>query len=112
MIAPPEPVIVALQFSPGEAIGSGTEVVPGSTVNAILSGFGTPGATIDPSRVQVNINGTNYPAASVVQVTGTNDFDVSFVIPASVAAGQQLPLVIFLDGLSSTPASLSIASAN
>ena len=106
----PEPVIVALQFAPGQTIASGTAVVPGSTINAILSGFGTPGETIDPSRVQINLNGANYPTASVLQVTGTDDFAVSFVVPAALAPGQQIPLVIYLDGLSSVASSISVAA--
>ena len=110
-INPPEPVITALQSALGQTVASGASLLTGQTVNALLTGFGTPGQVIDPSRVQVNLNGTNYPALSVTQVTGTAVFDVSFVIPASLTPGQQIPLVIFLDGLSSTPSSISVAAA-
>jgi uncharacterized protein (TIGR03437 family) len=110
-ITAPEPVIVALQQGVGQALGSNSLVQPGASLDAILSGFGTPGETIAPSRVQVNLNGTNYPAVSVTQVSGSNNFDVSFVVPASLPTGTPVTLVIFLDGLSSQPSSISVAPA-
>jgi hypothetical protein len=109
-INPPEPVITSLQLSQGPVIATGTAVQAGETVNAFLTGFGTPGETIAPSRVQVNLNGTNYPVTTVTQVPGSSGFEVTFTIPATVAPGQQIPLVIFLDGLSSVPSSISIAA--
>jgi uncharacterized protein (TIGR03437 family) len=110
-INPAEPVVTSLQLAQGPAIVTGSPVIPGETVDAFLTGFGTPGELISPSRVQVNLNGTNYPVQAVTQVPGSAVFEVTFTIPATVAPGQQIPLVIFLDGLSSVPSSISIAAA-
>jgi len=109
-INPPEPVITSLTLALGPTLTSGTSIQAGDTVEAFLTGFGTPGETIAPSRVQVNLNGTNYPVTAVTQVPGSATFEVAFVVPANVAPGQQIPLVIFLDGLSSAPSSISIAA--
>jgi len=107
-INPPEPVITSLQLSQGPTLATGSIVQAGSTINAFLTGFGTPGETILPSRVQVNLNGANYPVSSVSQVAGSSTFEVTFMIPATLAPAQQIPLVIFLDGLSSVPSSISV----
>ncbi len=110
-INPPEAVITSLQLDQGPTLATGTTVFAGETVDAFLTGFGTPGETIAPSRVQVNLNGTNYPVKAVMQVPGSSVFEVTFAIPATVPPGQQIPLVIFLDGLSSVQSSISIAAA-
>jgi uncharacterized protein (TIGR03437 family) len=110
-VNPPEAVITSLQLDQGPTLATGTSVFAGESVDAFLTGFGTPGETISPSQVQVNLNGANYPVTAVTQVPGSSVFEVTFPIPATVAPGQQIPLVIFLNGLSSAQSSISIAAA-
>ncbi len=104
----PEPVIVSLQLGPNQPLDNSRGAQPGNAIDAFVAGFPNPGSTIDPTRVQVNVGGVNIPAASVTQVGASAVYDVNFVLPSTVSAGTQVPVVVFIDGRSSVPATIMV----
>ncbi len=108
-IAPPEPVVTGINLA-GQAIDSTTAVNAGLAVDVLLTGLTNPGSSIDPSRVQVSVGGVTMPALSVSQVGSSNVYDVQFDLSAMAPSGSQT-LIVYVDGESSTTASVTVAAA-
>jgi uncharacterized protein (TIGR03437 family) len=106
-IDPPQPVIVGLLLA-GNAISATNGAQLGQTVDVLLTGLATPGTVVDPSTIVVNVGGVNLSAVSVTQVGTTGIYDVAFALTAAVTPGPQVPLTVYIGGLSSVPATLNV----
>lgn len=107
-IDPPEAVIVALQLGPGDALSATNGAQPGQTVHALLTGLASPGTVIDPSTIDVNVGGVDLTAVSVTEVGNTGVYDVAFALSAAVTPGPQVPVIVYINGLSSVSAALNV----
>lgn len=108
----PEPFIVNFQLSTGAALDSSRSAQPGDSIDAFMAGFPGSGSTIDLSRVQVSVGGVMLPAVSVTQVGTTPIYDVNFTLTSAVSPGTQVPVVVYIDGRSSVPATIMVAAAS
>ncbi len=102
---------VAINIDPAQAVitsvnSSGT-VRTGSSIEVVLTGFATEGDAVALSRVRISIGGVDASPASVT--SDDQGFHVQFAVPAGVSAGDQ-PLIVYLDGRSSTQATVTIAA--
>ena len=100
--------INAIQNSSGAYIGATQPAHPGDLLTVTLSNLAPPGSTIALNRVQVNVGGISHPALQITQ-SGTV-WQVSFLMNPSDPVGQSEQLILYLDGHSSYPASISVAN--
>ena len=107
-IAPPQPVITAVNLA-GQGIAATTAVSSGQPVDVLLSGL-TNSGVLGPANVQVLVGGVSLPALSITQVGSSNVYDVQFDLTTAVPSGPQT-LIVYVDGESSTTASVTIAGA-
>jgi hypothetical protein len=73
-----------------------------------LNNFAPQGTNIDPSRVQVSVGGVSHPATQVTAVGAV--YQVTFQLNANDAVGPTEQLVVYLDGRSSYPATISVVA--
>jgi len=102
--------IASVVDSAGAAIGASSPALPGGLVTLSLTGFAPDGTAISPNRVQVSVNGVQHPAFTVQQ-SGPGVYQVSFVLNADEAAGDAQSVIVYLNGRSSYPATISVAAA-
>ena len=110
-IDPPQAVILSLQLGPNQPVDNNNSAQAGQAIDMLVSGFPNPGQTIDPSRVQVSVGGVTLPAVSVTQVGTSNVYDVNFVLSSAVQPGSQVPVIVYLDGLSSVQTTILVTAS-
>ncbi len=103
----PPATIAAVQNVAGAYIDAASPAHPQDVLIVTLTGFGAPGATIDPSRVQVSVGGVSHQARAITQ-TGAYT-QVTFRLNANDPVGQAEQLIVYLDGRSSYPAAIPVA---
>jgi uncharacterized protein (TIGR03437 family) len=108
-IAPPPPVITAIELAPNQLVNSQSPAYPGFAVHILLARFAPTGSTVDPSRVTASVDGISAAANSVTASSSPGVFDVAITVPASVTPGPQVPVIVYLDGRSSTQATMIVA---
>ena len=111
-IDPPEAIIVGITLASGTPLDGVHSASAGETIEVTLSGFAPSGSLISTDRVRINVGGVDQAATSVAQQSNGNNFVVAFTLDGSVAAGQQVPLIVYLDGRSSVQALIMVASTN
>lgn len=109
-IDPTPATITAVQTNTGAAITTASPAHPGDYIVLTLTGFAAAGTTIDPSRVQIGVAGDMRNAISVT--SAGNTYQVAFTLSANDPIRSDAPLIVYLDGHSSYPATLAIANAN
>ena len=104
--------IVAVQNAAGGYVDSSSTAHRGDVLIVTLGNF-APGGPISPNRVQVSVGGVIQNATQVSSVTvGASVFyQVTFQLNATVPVGSTDPLIVYLDGRSSYPASIPVAAA-
>jgi uncharacterized protein (TIGR03437 family) len=107
-IAPPQPVITVINLA-GQAVTNTTAVNSGQAIDVLLTGLTNPGA-LSPGNIQVSVGGVTLPALSITQVGSSNVYDVQFDLSAAVPSGSQT-LIVYVNGESSTTATLTVAAA-
>jgi uncharacterized protein (TIGR03437 family) len=99
--------INAIQGFNGNYIDSTHAIHQSDGIIVTLSNFGSPGAVIDPSRVQVWVGGVSHPAILVTPISGV--VQVSFQMNPDDPVGLLNELIVYLDGRSSYPAYVPVA---
>ncbi len=107
-IDPPESVIVGVLTASNQPVSATQPAQAGQAVDVLVSGFPNAGPTIDPSRVQVSVGGVMNAAVSVTKVGTSKVYDVNFVLSTAVQAGSQVPVIVYLDGLSSVQTTIPV----
>jgi hypothetical protein len=108
-IDPPPPVIVGAASAAGLALGASESAAPGDTITLTVSGM-DPAVVSVPSRVELTEGGVSIPAFTIQQAQdGSGDLLIQFALTASVT-GQQVPVVVSLDGDLSKPFSINVAA--
>jgi uncharacterized protein (TIGR03437 family) len=109
--APPA-AIAAIQDPTGAYISGANPAQEGEVLTVALTNFGPAGANINPNRVQVSVGGVNHSASSVTQsLVGTVNYSqVSFQLNPNDPVGPTEPLIVYLDGRSSYPASIPVTN--
>ncbi len=104
--------IAAIQSSTGAYIDSSSPAYQGEPLIVTLTNLGS-GAAIAPSRVQVGVGGVSHNATQVnaVEVGSAFYYQVFFQLNANDPVGAAEPLIVYLDGLSSVPASIQVLPA-
>jgi uncharacterized protein (TIGR03437 family) len=103
--------INAIQTIAGNYIDSTHPAHEGDLLIVSLSNFAPSGTNIDPSRVQVGVAGVMHNATAVTNPT-PGLYQVSFLLNANEPVGQSQQLVVYLDGRSSMPATIPVATQN
>ena len=102
--------IGAIQNANGAYITAASPAHPGDNLTVSLTGFAPSGSVIAPGRVQIAVAGVMHNAAQVLSpVTGL--YQVNFNLNANEQPGASQQLVVYLDGRSSYPANIAIATA-
>jgi hypothetical protein len=100
---------VAINMDPAQpvitAVKTESSVHSGSSVDVSLAGFAKLRETVTLSRVRVSLGGIDATPASIS--ADEHVFHVVFTVPDGVATGQQ-PLIVYLDGRSSSQATVTI----
>ncbi len=103
--------IDAVQNSSGAYIDAGSAAHPGDTLIVTLGNFAPAGANINASRVQVSVGGVLHSVLSPIVSVGAY-YQVYFTLNATDPIGQSEQLIVYLDGASSYPATIPVASPN
>lgn len=107
-ITAPPAGIAAIQTSTGAYIDSSSPAYQGEMLIVTLTGV--PNA---PGNVQVSVGGVSHNATQVnaVQVGSVVYYQVFFQLNANDPVGAAEPLIVYLDGLSSVPATIQVLPA-
>jgi len=101
--------INAIQDGSGNYITSAVAAHQGEQLVVSLSNFAPDGLNIAPSRVQVGVGGVLHNVLSVSNpVAGL--YQVSFLLNAIEQTGPSQPLIVYLDGRSSYPATIPVSN--
>jgi len=114
------PVVVGIDTFPASIgsvqSGAGTNVTlsspahAGDILTASLTNFAAAGSAVATSRVQVSVAGVLRDAAQVFS-PAPGVYQVSFLLNPNETVGSALPLIVYLDGRSSYPAALPVATS-
>ncbi len=100
--------IAAIQSAAGKYIDSGSPLLPGETIIVTLSNLAPTGSTIAAGQVQMTVGGVSYTASAVA--FGSGVWQVTFPLDSHVPVGSSEPLIVYLNGRSSLPAFVPVAS--
>ena len=109
-IDPPPPGIGAIQAASGSYVDTAHPARGGDQLIFTMTGFGESTATVPNDRVRVNVGGTDHTPQSITSLGGSN-YEVVIVLRPAVQIGKTVTTIVYLDGRSSLPAALAIASA-
>jgi uncharacterized protein (TIGR03437 family) len=99
--------IDAVQNGSGAYIDASSPAHQSDMLIVTLSNFAPPNTNIDPSQVQVSVGGVFH---AVSKITGAGAvYQVWFSLNATDPVGKSEPLIVYLDGASSYPASIPVA---
>jgi uncharacterized protein (TIGR03437 family) len=108
-IDPPPPVIISAVSSLGVALDPSQPAAPGDLITLTVTGL-DPAVLTSPSRVAITEGGVNVPAFTIQQAQdGSGSITIQFALTASVA-GQQVPVVVSLDGDLSVPFYITVVA--
>ena len=102
--------IASIVDTTGAAISAATPAIPAGILTISLTGFAPDGTVISPDRVQVSVNGLQHPAF-IVQQSAPGVYQVSLVLNADEPGGDAQSVIVYLDGRSSYPATISVAGS-
>jgi uncharacterized protein (TIGR03437 family) len=102
--------IASIVDTAGIAIGAATPAIPSGLLTIILTGFAPDGTAISPDRVKVSVNGLEHPAFTVQQ-SAPGVYQVAFLLNTDEPGGDGQSVIVYLDGRSSYPATISVAGA-
>jgi uncharacterized protein (TIGR03437 family) len=104
--------IVAVQSATGGYVDSNSTAHQGDQLIVTMGNFGS-GGPISPARVQVGVGGVSHNATQVSEVAVGSSFfyQVTFQLTANDPVGPAEPLIVYIDGRSSYPASIPVAAA-
>ncbi len=112
----PQPAgIAAIQNSSGAYIDAANPAIQGDLLIVTLTNFNTGAAqnatAIAPSRVQISVGGTLHnPLPNPITPFAPGSYQISFLLNANEAVGTSQPLIVYLDGRSSYPATIPVAN--
>jgi uncharacterized protein (TIGR03437 family) len=114
-IDPQPAAIAAIQNSSGAYIDAENPAVQGDLLIVTLTNLNTGAAqnatTIAPSRVQISVGGTLHnPLPNPITPFAPGSYQISFLLNANEAVGSAQPLILYLDGRSSYPATIPVAN--
>ncbi len=98
--------IDAVQNAGGAYIDTTSPAHQGDALIVTLSNFAPPNTSIDPSTVQVSVGGVSHSVSKIVE-TGAI-YQVYFALNPTDPVGLSEPLIVYLDGASSYPASIPV----
>ena len=104
--------INAIQTDSGAYITSTSPAHQGDFLVVSLSNFAPTGSTIAPNRVQVGLGGVMHTVVAPVVSPVAGLYQVSFSLNANEQVGLAQPLIVYLDGRSSYPATIPVATAS
>jgi uncharacterized protein (TIGR03437 family) len=102
--------INAVQTSSGAYVDAANPALQGEALIVTLGNFAPPGTNINPGSVQVSVGGVSHPVTQVAPAGAL--YQVSFLLNANDPVGQSEPLIVYLNGRSSYPASIPVAHPN
>ncbi|HEY4086771.1 MAG TPA: IPT/TIG domain-containing protein [Bryobacteraceae bacterium] len=104
----PPAAIASVVDSAGLSVSTAVPAIPGELLTISLTGFAPDGTDISPDRVHVRVDGVLHPALTVQQ-SAPGVYQVGFVLNTSGPGGDAESLIVYLDGRSSYPATISVA---
>ncbi len=100
--------INAIQTTNGAYVDASNPLKVGQTLIVTLSNFAPVGTTINPSQVTVSVGGVSH---TVYQVTAAGAlYQVSFNTSAADPTGPSEQVIVYLNGVSSYPATIPVVS--
>lgn len=109
---PPASITTVQDAVTGNYINSGNPAQEGEVLVVSLTNFGPAGAVINPNQVQVSVGGVNHDATQVTEslVGSVNVSQVTFQLNTNDPVGAAEPLIVYLNGLSSYPATMPLVN--
>jgi hypothetical protein len=102
-------VIIGAVSSLGVTLDSSQPGAPGDVITLTVTGL-DQAVLANPSRVAITEGGVNVPAFTIQQAQdGSGSITIQFALTASVA-GQQVPVVVSLDGDLSVPFYITVVA--
>jgi uncharacterized protein (TIGR03437 family) len=108
-IVPVPPSISAVQNVSNVNISATNPAHPGDILNVQVTGLAAPDTAVAPGRVRITAGGDGMMAGSVSEINATS-YLIQFTLDPAVPTGAQVPLTVSIDGKTSQPAYISIAS--
>jgi uncharacterized protein (TIGR03437 family) len=108
-IDPPPAGFSAIQSSTGAYIDSTQAAYQGETLILTMNNFAPSGSNIALSQVQIGLAGVIHPALAVTQVGSV--WQIAFQIGPNDPVGASDVLIVYLNGLSSLPATIQVLPA-
>jgi uncharacterized protein (TIGR03437 family) len=103
--------IKGIQNGGGNVIGPSNPAVQGDLLVISLSGFAPDGSVISSNRVQILVGGIMHSSLPVTQPS-PGIFQVSVSLSQNEPTGKNQPVIVYLDGRSSYPASIPITTTS
>jgi hypothetical protein len=97
--------------SNGVPISLGTPARQGEVLGLVVDGFFPTTGTLALERTSVSVGGVAYVPLSATPLTG-NTWQLNLIVSAAAPVGSTQPLIVYLDGRSSYPATISLARAD
>ena len=111
VVIDPQPPLILSVAGPGGSVLDGNHPVRlGDILTISLGNLQGASGTLQPARFQVTLGGVQQPVGQVVPTQNGSVFQISVVVtspPAPSTVGQ--PLIVYFDGRSSFPATVSSA---
>jgi len=105
-VDPTPPIINAIGSIFNQPVDAARPAHPGDLLNLQVVNLADQGTVVAPSRVTVNVGGTDIAINQVAAVGAGHQ--VILFLPQNIALGTQVPLTISIDGRVSAPVFLSI----
>ncbi len=98
------PAIVSVNNQSNVAL-NGSSVGAGDILNVVVTGL-DPGVLTNQSRVQIMVSGVSMPVLGITALPNSQ-FQIQFIVTQSFS-GALVPLVVWVDGSSSQPATITV----
>jgi len=108
-IVPVPPSISAVQNVSNVNISATNPAHPGDILNVQVTGLAAHDTAVAPGRVRITVGGDDMMAGSVTEINATS-YLIQFTLDPAVPTGAQVPLTVSIDGKTSLPVYISIAS--
>ncbi len=105
----PPSTITGVQNSSGIVIGAAFPASQGDLLTVSLTGFAPDGTAIAASRVQAGVAGLIHQVNTVAQ-SAPGVYQVTFLLSPSEPVGMSQSLIVYLDGRSSYPVTIPVAT--
>ncbi len=105
------PSVAGIYTEDGQELSETNAALPGELLRVLVADLGGPGETIDAERVRVIVNHVEHTVDQVTQAEGESPvWVVQFVLGTAIEPGNQVPVMVSVDGRLSQPVSIVIAN--